>query len=157
MNTDKTLSLAREAGIERYAKSDYCKGPYWAATDAEMCRFAQLVRDDYRAELLAGSGEPVAWMVETEARVMVWPASDYDEALTYCEAGEAPEPLYAHDDTALLRQARQLCELIGKTPHQRGSINGLAAQLGHALRERLAAHTPPADQFVDVSKTNGEP
>ena len=40
-------------------------------------------------------------------------------------------------DTALLRQALLLCEWIEESPHVRGSINGLAEQLKHAIGERL--------------------
>jgi len=34
--------------------------PYWTTDEDQLQTFAQLMRDDYRAELLAGSGEPVA-------------------------------------------------------------------------------------------------
>lgn len=39
--------------------------------------------------------------------------------------------------TAVARSAALLSEWIGETPHVRGSINGQAAQLGHAAREAL--------------------
>lgn len=50
-----------------------------------------------------------------------------------CGSGTVP----SRDDTELLRRVKKLCEWIGETPHTRGSINGLAAQLEHVLRERL--------------------
>jgi hypothetical protein len=40
-------------------------------------------------------------------------------------------------DEELIQRAHLLCLWIGETPHIRGSINGLAAQLGRVLRERL--------------------
>lgn len=40
--------------------------------------------------------EPVACLVETEQGAMVWPIQDYDEASTYCPAGEWPVKLYTH-------------------------------------------------------------
>ena len=45
-----------------------------------------------------------------------------------------------------LRQAAQqailLCEWIDKTPHERGSINGMAAQVKHTLEQALAEPEP---------------
>ena len=39
---------------------------------------------------------------------------------------------------AAMRKAILLCEWIAETPHQRGSINGQAAQVEYALRTALA-------------------
>lgn len=37
-----------------------------------------------------------------------------------------------------LERAIQLCQWVSESPHQRGSINGMAAQVQHELREALA-------------------
>lgn len=37
----------------------------------------------------------------------------------------------------LLQQTEMLCQWINETPHQRGSINGQAAQVGYALRAAM--------------------
>lgn len=45
-----------------------------------------------------------------------------------------------------INRAIQLCEWIAETPHQRGSINGLAAQVRHELSAlQPAAAQPPGD------------
>ena len=41
---------------------------------------------------------------------------------------------------AAMRKAILLCEWIAETPHQRGSINGQAAQVEYALRKIGRAH-----------------
>lgn len=42
----------------------------------------------------------------------------------------------------VMQQAQLLCEWISETPHQRGSINGLAAQVLHSISAALAAPQP---------------
>lgn len=42
----------------------------------------------------------------------------------------------------VMQQAQLLCEWIAETPHQRGSINGLAAQVLHSISAALAAPQP---------------
>lgn len=42
-----------------------------------------------------------------------------------------------------MRAALELCKWIGETPHQRGSINGKAAQVAHALCAALAQAEQP--------------
>ena len=42
-------------------------------------------------------------------------------------------------DTKTLREALLLCQWIAETPHQRGSINGHAAQVAYAINSALAA------------------
>lgn len=39
----------------------------------------------------------------------------------------------------VMQQAQLLCEWIAEAPHQRGSINGLAAQVLHSISAALAA------------------
>lgn len=39
---------------------------------------------------------PVAWLVETDHGIMLWPYADKHEALSYCDEGEYPTPLYSH-------------------------------------------------------------
>jgi hypothetical protein len=56
MDKDKVIELAKRAQIGD-------SHGHMIRHEAEnLVAFAQLVRDDYRAELLAGSGEPVAWL-----------------------------------------------------------------------------------------------
>jgi hypothetical protein len=45
-------------------------------------------------------------------------------------------------DAELLGRARLLCEWIQDTPHQRGSINGIAAQLYYAIAARAQEQAP---------------
>jgi hypothetical protein len=55
---------------------------------------------------------------------------------------KAPEPNTKPASSALVEaaeKAKQLCDWIAETPHQRGSINGLAAQAGHALHSAIEA------------------
>ena len=49
--------------------------------------------------------EPVACLVNADLGAMVWPISDIDEAETYCDEGEFPEPLYSATTVSAL-QAR---------------------------------------------------
>jgi hypothetical protein len=53
VDKDKVIELAKQAGLW----SEYA-GPI-----DRIKAFAQLIRDDYRADLLAESGEPVAWLL----------------------------------------------------------------------------------------------
>ena len=51
-----------------------------------------------------------------------------------------------------MQAALQLCDWINESPHERGSINGLAAQVGYALRAALAEQeVNPASRVVDAA------
>ena len=82
------IELAREVwdtGTGTY------NGPEWG-----LERFAQLVRDAYREELLAGVGEPVVWM-DTDSRVMY----DHDTSEVDKYHGFKPTaPLHTADQLA---------------------------------------------------------
>lgn len=43
---------------------------------------------------------------------------------------------------AVLKSAMQLCQWISESPHHRGSINGMAAQVLHAASAAPSNHTP---------------
>ena len=65
MDKDKVIELAKRAQIGD-------SHGHMIRHEAEnLVAFAQLVRDDYRAELLAGSGEPVAWLFQHEETGLV--------------------------------------------------------------------------------------
>lgn len=53
-------------------------------------------------------------------------------------------------DSEAVRQAAQLCEWIALSPHQRGSVNGQAAQVGYALRAALQQPEPQAQAEPEV-------
>jgi hypothetical protein len=58
-----------------------------------------------------------------------------------------------------VKQAAQLCEWIAETPHVRGSINGLAAQVLHALSvftQVAPAQAAGAWQLIETAPKTGE-
>jgi len=76
---------------------------YSAATvSALQARLA--TQAEHQAKALEGV-EPVACLVNADAGAMVWPISDINEAETYCDEGEFPEPLYSATTVSAL-QAR---------------------------------------------------
>jgi hypothetical protein len=44
-----TIDMAGET-LDRMAPDDYCRAPYWTATDEELARFEALVRADERVQ-----------------------------------------------------------------------------------------------------------
>ena len=54
---------------------------------------------------------------------------------------------------AAMRKAILLCEWIAETPHQRGSINGQAAQVEYALRTALAQQGEQAKPAAYITDT----
>lgn len=54
---------------------------------------------------------------------------------------------------AAMKRALQLCEWIAETPHQRGSINGLAAQLRYELQQEMSKALP--EPCTDVLAWDG--
>ena len=64
--------------------------------------------------------EPVACLVNADAGAMVWPISDINEAETYCDEGEFPEPLYSATTVSAL-QAR----IATQAEHQAKALEGV--------------------------------
>ena len=58
---------------------------------------------------------------------------------------------------AAMRKAILLCEWIAETPHQRGSINGQAAQVEYALRTALAQQGEQAKPAAYITPTEQGP
>lgn len=67
------------------------------------------------------------------------PQARHAQYVTVPIASGNTQPLYAVSapDRELMEKAARLCGWISESPHERGSINGMAAQLGYALRARL--------------------
>jgi len=61
MDKDKVIEMAKRAGLDANIPDGYCREEYYTGTAEELQSLIQLARDDYRAELLAGSGEPVGY------------------------------------------------------------------------------------------------
>lgn len=57
------------------------------------------LHSDLQAAINAPDEKPRGYVVETEHGDMFWPASDYDEACTYCDDGQVPEELFTHPET----------------------------------------------------------
>jgi hypothetical protein len=63
----------------------------------------------------------------------IWPPVKIGTKL-YTAPQPAARVAMTDEQANAIDRAIQLCEWIGETPHQRGSINGLAMQVAHELR-----------------------
>lgn len=59
------------------------------------------------------------------------------EVLAQLRAEREDLTIQVAEQRRLLEQAGFLCDWLMETPHQRGSVNGAAAQLLHAITQQL--------------------
>jgi hypothetical protein len=91
-------------------------------TEAGAQRIAKVLTDAATALEAMEAMEPVACLVNADLGAMVWPISDIDEAETYCDEGEFPEPLYSATTVSAL-QAR----IATQAEHQAKALEGVQA------------------------------
>jgi hypothetical protein len=93
MDKDKVIELAKQA-CHPSGHSEFLE------YQVELQRLIQLVRDDYRAELLEGSGEPVACRYKAKDNPYGWAYSDNVVPSVWADIPLLVDSLYTADQLA---------------------------------------------------------
>jgi len=113
------ISDIDEAGT--YCDEDEFPELLYSAATVSALQARLATQAEHQAKALEGV-EPVACLVNADLGAMVWPISDINEAETYCDEGEFPEPLYSATTVSAL-QAR----IATQAEHQAKALEGVQA------------------------------
>jgi len=134
MDKDKVIELAKRADL--IFEEPHCDMPSLQRYLLALEAFAQLVRDDYRAELLAGSGEPVgylawrdgkpSWDEDCVCKDPVYPVDETDDRTS--------KPIYTAEQlaAAVLRERNTCLEIAD----QFADADLYASMVSNAIRAR---------------------
>jgi hypothetical protein len=110
---------------------------------------AQAAAELRRIAALEQAAEPVGWMTESEdGKTMLWPT--FAEALTYCDDGEQPIPLYTHPAPQSAQQAAEPVAIpVDATPDE---WRNAAWKIWKAAREHQSCQGIPS-HWIDTFRT----